>query len=69
HTTFQKLKNISSQKEESVKEKIILSQETNIQILHELLRSLREQLVLCKSSSKVSNITATLRKNSYLSMT
>ncbi|TKY53129.1 hypothetical protein E2542_SST24652 [Spatholobus suberectus] len=53
-TTSQKLKNIS-QREASVKEKIILSQEKNIQRLHELVRSLREQLVQCKADSEVSN--------------
>ncbi|KAK7345294.1 hypothetical protein VNO77_15895 [Canavalia gladiata] len=57
-TTSQKLKNIS-QREESVKEKIILSQEKNIQRLHELVRSLREQLLQCKAGSEVSNITTT----------
>ncbi|KAL2323040.1 hypothetical protein Fmac_027419 [Flemingia macrophylla] len=55
-TTFQKLENIA-QREESMKEKIILSQEKNIQRLHELVRSLREQLVQCKAASEVSNVT------------
>ncbi|XP_020210684.1 uncharacterized protein LOC109795554 [Cajanus cajan] len=54
-TTFQKLKKIP-QNEESVKEKIILSQEKNIQRLHELVRSLREQLVQCKVGYEVSNV-------------
>ncbi|KAK7392650.1 hypothetical protein VNO78_21094 [Psophocarpus tetragonolobus] len=45
-TTYQKLKTIS-QREEYVKEKIILSQERNIQRLHELVQSLHEQLVQC----------------------
>ncbi|XP_059314906.1 uncharacterized protein LOC132600621 [Lycium barbarum] len=40
-----------SKREEAVKEKIILSQEKNIQRLNELVRSLREQLLQCRSSS------------------
>ncbi|KAK6926535.1 hypothetical protein RJ641_008254 [Dillenia turbinata] len=39
-----------SKREEAVKEKIILSQEKNIQRLNELVRSLREQLVQCRSN-------------------
>ncbi|XP_061352737.1 uncharacterized protein LOC133297586 [Gastrolobium bilobum] len=57
-TTSQKMKNIS-QREKSLKEKIILSQEKNIQRLNELVRSLREQLLQCKADSEVSNITST----------
>ncbi|GMH07340.1 hypothetical protein Nepgr_009180 [Nepenthes gracilis] len=46
-----------SQREEAVKEKIILSQEKNIQKLSELVRSLREQLSECRSSNGSSNST------------
>ncbi|CAH9093713.1 unnamed protein product [Cuscuta epithymum] len=42
----QKQKQIS-QREEAVKEKIILSQEKNIQRLNEVVRSLRERLEQC----------------------
>uniref|UniRef100_A0A803R3B9 Uncharacterized protein n=1 Tax=Cannabis sativa TaxID=3483 RepID=A0A803R3B9_CANSA len=41
-----------SKREEVVKEKIILSQEKNIQRLNELVRSLREQLQQCKGSNE-----------------
>lgn len=44
-----------SQREESVKEKIILSQERNIQKLNELVRSLRQQLHECRSNNGSSN--------------
>ncbi|GMP99082.1 hypothetical protein CsSME_00046707 [Camellia sinensis var. sinensis] len=40
-----------SKREEAVKEKIILSQEKNIQRLNELVRSLREQLLQCRSNN------------------
>ncbi|GKV31883.1 hypothetical protein SLEP1_g40540 [Rubroshorea leprosula] len=43
------------QHQESVKEKIILSQEKNIQKLNELVRSLREQLLRCRGENEVSN--------------
>ncbi|GLT62731.1 hypothetical protein SLA2020_353450 [Shorea laevis] len=43
------------QQQESVKEKIILSQENNIQKLNELVRSLREQLLQCRGENDVSN--------------
>ncbi|KAI3450746.1 hypothetical protein Pfo_007411, partial [Paulownia fortunei] len=46
-----------SQREESVKEKIILSQEKNIQRLNELVRSLREQLQQCRSNNETFNST------------
>ncbi|XP_051142645.1 uncharacterized protein LOC127259382 [Andrographis paniculata] len=46
-----------SKREEAVKEKIILSQEKNIQRLNELIRSLREQLQECRSSNETSNAT------------
>ncbi|GLT52175.1 hypothetical protein SLA2020_255280 [Shorea laevis] len=45
----------ASQRQESVKEKIILSQEKNIQKLNELVRSLREQLLQCRGENEVSN--------------
>ncbi|EXC01944.1 hypothetical protein L484_018858 [Morus notabilis] len=48
-----------SEREESVKEKIILSQETNIQKLNELVRSLREQLLQCRGENEVDNGTTT----------
>ncbi|CAK9314284.1 unnamed protein product [Citrullus colocynthis] len=38
-----------STREEAVKEKILLSQERNIQRLNEVVRSLREQLQQCRS--------------------
>ncbi|PIN25209.1 hypothetical protein CDL12_02046 [Handroanthus impetiginosus] len=44
-----------SKREESVKEKIILSQEKNIQRLNELVRSLREQLRQCRSNNDTLN--------------
>nr|CAD1817928.1 unnamed protein product [Ananas comosus var. bracteatus]CAD1818036.1 unnamed protein product [Ananas comosus var. bracteatus] len=44
-------------REEAVKEKIILSQEKNIRQLHELVQSLQRQLLHCRGSS--SNITTT----------
>ncbi|CAI9105708.1 OLC1v1004699C1 [Oldenlandia corymbosa var. corymbosa] len=44
-----------SKREEAVKEKIILSQEKNIQKLNELVRSLREQLRQCTSSNDSTN--------------
>ncbi|KAF5193905.1 hyaluronan mediated motility receptor-like protein [Thalictrum thalictroides] len=40
-----------SQREEVVKEKIILSQERNIQKLNELVRNLRQQLLQCKGNN------------------
>ncbi|XWS73857.1 hypothetical protein CRYUN_Cryun02cG0165300 [Craigia yunnanensis] len=44
-----------SRKEEAVKEKIILSQEKNIQRLNELVRSLQQQLLQCKGNNKTTN--------------
>ncbi|XP_031099365.1 uncharacterized protein LOC116003610 [Ipomoea triloba] len=44
-----------SQREEAVKEKIILSQEKNIQRLNELVRSLREQLQQCRNNNESMN--------------
>ncbi|KAH6789761.1 peptidyl-prolyl cis-trans isomerase G, partial [Perilla frutescens var. frutescens] len=43
------------QREESVKEKVILSQEKNIQSLNELVQSLKEQLRQCRSSNETLN--------------
>ncbi|XP_047318482.1 uncharacterized protein LOC124921828 [Impatiens glandulifera] len=40
-----------TKREEAVKEKIILSQEKNIQRLNELVRNLREQLLQCRSDN------------------
>ncbi|XP_052187655.1 uncharacterized protein LOC127798252 [Diospyros lotus] len=42
-------------KREEVKEKIILSQEKNIQRLNELVRSLKEQLLQCRSTNETMN--------------
>ncbi|GMY25326.1 peptidyl-prolyl cis-trans isomerase G [Fagus crenata] len=47
--------NYISEREESVKEKIILSQERSIQKLNEIVRSLREELLHCRGGSKVVN--------------
>ncbi|KAB1222458.1 hypothetical protein CJ030_MR2G027674 [Morella rubra] len=58
--TSQKQPYISeTEREESVKEKIILSQEKNIQKLNELVRSLQEQLLQCRGESEVVNGTVT----------
>lgn len=51
-----------SNREEAVKEKIILSQEKSIQKLNELIRNLREQLSECRNNngstnSSLSNLT------------
>ncbi|KAL9228605.1 hypothetical protein vseg_004164 [Gypsophila vaccaria] len=54
HTLSQKQLRISK-REEAVKEKIILSQEKNIQKLNELVRSLRDQLSECRSSNGSTN--------------
>ncbi|KAG9128981.1 hypothetical protein Leryth_014753 [Lithospermum erythrorhizon] len=45
----------SLKREESVQEKVILSQEKNIQRLNELVRSLREQLRQCRSNNETTN--------------
>ncbi|XP_058087277.1 uncharacterized protein LOC131234431 [Magnolia sinica] len=42
-------------KDEIVKEKIILSQEKNIQRLNELVQTLREQLLQCRGSNSTKN--------------
>ncbi|XP_059659635.1 uncharacterized protein LOC132306310 [Cornus florida] len=44
-----------SNREETVKEKIILLQEKNIQRLNELVQSLREQLLWCRSNNETMN--------------
>ncbi|KAJ9188632.1 hypothetical protein P3X46_000012 [Hevea brasiliensis] len=44
-----------SKREEAVKEKIILSQEKNIFRLNELVRSLRQQLLLCRCNNETTN--------------
>uniref|UniRef100_A0A7C8ZJY2 Uncharacterized protein n=1 Tax=Opuntia streptacantha TaxID=393608 RepID=A0A7C8ZJY2_OPUST len=54
-----------SNREEAVKEKIILSQEKSIQKLNELVRSLREQLSECRNTngsanSSLSNLTESI---------
>ncbi|KAG6772422.1 hypothetical protein NC652_017361 [Populus alba x Populus x berolinensis] len=49
----------SSKRQDVVKEKIILSQEKNIQKLNELVQSLQEQLQRCRSENYVLNSTAT----------
>ncbi|KAM7522547.1 hypothetical protein LguiA_012449 [Lonicera macranthoides] len=46
-----------SKREEAVKEKIILSQEKNIQKLNDLVRSLRKQLLQCRSNNETTNDT------------
>ncbi|KAJ6743213.1 PEPTIDYL-PROLYL CIS-TRANS ISOMERASE G [Salix viminalis] len=48
----------SSKRQEVVKEKIIISQEKNIQKLNELVQSLQEQLQQCRSENYVLNSTA-----------
>ncbi|XP_071721355.1 uncharacterized protein [Rutidosis leptorrhynchoides] len=47
----------SLEKEESVKEKIILSQEKYIQKLKSQVQSLQEQLLVCKGKNDVANDT------------
>ncbi|XP_042518840.1 uncharacterized protein LOC122092674 [Macadamia integrifolia] len=53
----------TSKREEIVKEKIILSQEKNIQRLNELVRTLREQLQQCRCNNDTINSTVTLNEN------
>ncbi|EHA8591001.1 hypothetical protein COCNU_scaffold030165G000010 [Cocos nucifera] len=50
----QKQQHISS-REEIVKEKIILSQEKNIQRLNDLVQSLQQQLLQCRGSNNTVN--------------
>ncbi|KAK9290646.1 hypothetical protein L1049_008819 [Liquidambar formosana] len=47
-----------SKREETVKEKIILSQEKNIQKLNELVRSLQKQLLQCRGENEAVKGTA-----------
>ncbi|CAN1133993.1 hypothetical protein LINPERPRIM_LOCUS16357 [Linum perenne] len=47
-----------SRAREAVKEKIILSQEKNIQSLNELVQNLREQLSRCRSVNLATNDTS-----------
>ncbi|KAJ9177888.1 hypothetical protein P3X46_009819 [Hevea brasiliensis] len=46
-----------SKREETVKEKIILSQEKSIFRLNELVRTLRQQLLQCRCSNETKNST------------
>ncbi|KAL9253800.1 hypothetical protein AKJ16_DCAP03746 [Drosera capensis] len=57
-TAAQKQQRISN-REEAIKEKVILSQEKKIQNLNELVRSLREQLLECRSNNGTANSTLT----------
>ncbi|PON78839.1 peptidyl-prolyl cis-trans isomerase G [Parasponia andersonii] len=52
-----------SKREEAVKEKIILSQEKNIQRLNELVRSLREQLQQCRGNNEANGTARTLTEH------
>lgn len=61
-TVSQKQQQISK-REEGVKEKIILSQEKNIQKLNELVRSLREQLRQCMINNETTNNLSSLADN------
>ncbi|CAH2065456.1 unnamed protein product [Thlaspi arvense] len=55
-TSSQKQQQISD-REEAVKEKIIMSQERHIQRLNEVLRSLQLQLLRCKGENETQNAT------------
>ncbi|CAL5357213.1 unnamed protein product [Camellia sinensis] len=57
-----------SKREEAVKEKIILSQEKNIQRLNELVRSLREQLLQCRSNNDKLNGTVSSLTESVIDL-
>ncbi|GAB2233951.1 hypothetical protein Droror1_Dr00003181 [Drosera rotundifolia] len=57
-TAVQKQQRISN-REEAIKEKVILSQEKKIQKLNELVRNLREQLLECRSNNGTTNSTLT----------
>ncbi|KAE8700221.1 putative Short chain alcohol dehydrogenase [Hibiscus syriacus] len=48
-------KQLQISREEAVKEKIILSQEKNIQRLKELVRNLQQQLLQCKGNNKTND--------------
>ncbi|KAM7272981.1 hypothetical protein ACFE04_027645 [Oxalis oulophora] len=66
--TSQKLNQISK-REESVKEKIILSQEKNIQRLNELVRSLQQQLVQCRANNETtSNATSSTHWTEHIEL-
>ncbi|KAL7264697.1 hypothetical protein ACSBR1_002623 [Camellia fascicularis] len=60
-----------SKREESVKEKIILSQEKSIQKLNELVNSLQEQLLHCKDKIEAVNNTSVppIKKNNSVPLT
>lgn len=49
-----------SEREETVKEKIILSQEKNIQKLNELVQTLRQQLHQCRGENESSGSSGSL---------
>ncbi|VVB04880.1 unnamed protein product [Arabis nemorensis] len=50
-------------REEAVKEKIIISQERHIQRLNELVRSLQLQLLQCKGENETQNATKSYHLN------
>ncbi|KAF8090100.1 hypothetical protein N665_0487s0020 [Sinapis alba] len=52
-----------SDREEAVKDKIIISQERHIQNLNELVRSLQLQLLQCKGDNGTKNATKTFHSN------
>ncbi|XP_010503080.1 PREDICTED: uncharacterized protein LOC104780276 [Camelina sativa] len=52
-----------SDREEAVKEKIIISQERHIQRLNELVRSLQLQLLRCKGENETQNATKSYHVN------
>ncbi|XP_059627769.1 uncharacterized protein LOC132270614 [Cornus florida] len=62
-----KQQQISKSKEE-VKEKIILSQEQNIQRLSELVRSLQKQLLLCRTNNETTNDTVSSLKENVIEL-
>ncbi|KAL5217263.1 hypothetical protein ABZP36_017947 [Zizania latifolia] len=53
----------SLQREDAVKEKIILSQEKNIQQLNELIQSLQLQLLHCRLGNSTAHITSNQSTN------
>ncbi|PIA59254.1 hypothetical protein AQUCO_00400264v1 [Aquilegia coerulea] len=57
-----------SQKEEVIKEKIILSQERNIQRLNELVRNLRQQLLQCKGNNDTAYATTNFLSESTIEL-
>uniref|UniRef100_A0A1J3FIC2 Uncharacterized protein n=1 Tax=Noccaea caerulescens TaxID=107243 RepID=A0A1J3FIC2_NOCCA len=54
-----------TKREETVKEKIILSQERHIQRLNDLVRSLRMELLRCKGENETRNATETSHLNKH----